>query len=526
MAPPLYPLAGASMLTRRSFLTGSLSFAAAALLSNRIVGRIAEEPLFAGYPFTLGVASGEPEPDGMVLWTRLAPRPHEPDGGMFAEPVSVGWEVAEDESFTRITQQGTTTALPVWGHSVHVEVTGLRPNRWYWYRFHAGGELSPTGRTRTAPAAGATVERLRFAFASCQKYEMGYYTAYEHMAREDLDLVLHLGDYIYEKIDNGAAVRPHGLPVANSLDAYRQRYAVYKSDPALQAAHAMAPWIVTWDDHEVRNDYAADISDDPESEPPAAFLLRRAAAYQAYFEHMPLRRRSLPSGPEMLLYRRVEFGRLASFHVLDTRQYRSDQVEDDRPPTDPAVLDPLRTLLGARQRQWLDEGLDGSAAGWNVLAQQVMMARVDFKAGPDEEISMDKWAGYEAERRRLLRRFRDRRAVNPVVLTGDVHSNWANELSPDPDRLDEPPVAVEFVGTSISSSGDGAERAERFAELQGENPFVKFFNGERGYVRCEVTPQAWRTDYRTVPFITRPRAPLQTRASFVVESGRPALQRV
>jgi len=526
MAPPLYPLAGASTLTRRSFLTGSLSFAAAALLSNRIIGRIAEAPLLAGYPFTLGVASGDPEPDGFVLWTRLAPRPLEPDGGMPHEPVAVEWEVAEDESFARTVRRGTESAQPAWAHSVHVEVAGLRPNRWYWYRFKAGRELSPVGRTRTAPASGAEVERLRFAFASCQKYEMGYYTAYEHMAREDLDMVLHLGDYIYEKIDNGAAVRPHGLPVADTLDAYRQRYAVYKSDPALQAAHAMAPWIVTWDDHEVSNDYAAEISDRFETEPPAAFLLRRAAGYQAYYEHMPLRRSALPSGPDMLLYRRLEFGRLASFHVLDTRQYRSDQVGDDRPTSDPAVLDPERTLLGEQQRRWLDDGLDRSATGWNVLAQQVMMARVDFKSGPDEEISMDKWAGYEADRRRLLRRFRDRNTVNPVVLTGDIHSNWANELSADSDRPGEPPVAVEFVGTSISSSGDGGERLERLAALQEDNPFVKFFNGERGYVRCEVTPQTWRTDYRTVPFITRPNAPLNTRASFVVDSGRASLQRV
>jgi len=525
MPPPLFPLAG-SQLTRRSFLIGTASFAAAALLSTRARGAVLAAPKFSAYPFSLGVASGDPLPDGVVLWTRLAPRPLEPGGGMGTEPVEVSWQIADDEAMTRVVQQGTATANAAWAHSVHIEVEGLRPDRWYWYRFKAGGEVSPIGRTRTMPPAGAAGGRLRFAFASCQKYEVGYYTAYEHMAREDLDLVVHLGDYIYEKGDDDTAVRRHNTPEIFTLDDYRARYAVYKSDPALQAAHAMAPWIVTWDDHEVSNNYANSIPEFPEKISTEAFMRRRAAGYQAYFEHMPLRRSALPSGPDMLLYRRLEFGRLASFHVLDTRQYRTDQPQGDgTKPVSPVLMDPHGTLMGDRQRAWLFDGLTHSSATWNVLAQQIMMARVDTAAGPEVAVSMDKWSGYEFERRRLLRHFHDRKIANPVVIAGDIHCNWANELIADFDDLDAQSVATEFVGTSITSTGDGGEKKAKLEGVLAENPFVKFFNNERGYVRCEVTPQAWRADYRTVPYVSRRGAPLNTRATFVVESGQSRLNR-
>lgn len=465
----------------------------------------------------------------MVLWTRVAPQPLEPGGGMPPEPVGVTWEIAEDEALTQIVQTGTVVADPAWAHAVHVEVAGLRPDRWYWYRFHCGGGTSPVGRTRTFPAEGAASERLRFAFASCQKYEVGYYTAYEHMAREDLDLdlVVHLGDYIYEKGDGDNAVRPHGTPEILTLDDYRRRYAVYKSDRQLQAAHALAPWLVTWDDHEVSNNYAGAIPEYPDRISPEAFLRRRAAAYQAYFEHMPLRQRARPRGPNLCLHRCVDFGGLASFHVLDTRQYRTDQPQGDgtKPPA-AVLLDPAGTLLGADQRAWLFDGLARSAANWNILAQQVMMARVDLAPGPGVGLPMDKWSGYEHERRALLRHLTDARVRNPVVITGDIHCNWANELGPDFETPDALPAAVEFVGTSITSGGDGGDHGKYApARLQAENPGVQFFNNERGYVSCEVTPAHWRTDYRTVPYVSRPGAPIQTRATFMVESGRSQLQR-
>jgi alkaline phosphatase D len=523
---PLFPLLGLTApQNRRTFLAGSASFVAAALLSTRARGATTAAPKFSAYPFSLGVASGDPLPDGIVLWTRLAPKPREVGGGLAPEPIEVAWQIAEDEAMTRVVQRGTATANPAWGHSVHVEVSGLQPARWYWYQFKAGSETSPKGRTRTAPAAGSTPDRLRFAYASCQNYGIGYYTAYEHMAREDLDLVVHLGDYIYEKGDGNGSVRPHGQKEIFTIDDYRERYAIYKSDPHLQAAHAAAPWIVTWDDHEVSNDYASDIAENPDKQPPAEFLKRRAAGYQAYFEHMPLRRPQLPSGPDMLLHRRLDFGRLAQFHVLDTRQYRSDQLQPLLQPPHPSHLDAQRTILGARQREWLFDGLVRSPAAWNVLAQQVPVGRIDRTAGPAVGLSMEKWPGYEFERRRLLRHFHEKKIANPVVITGDVHVNWASELPLDFDGLDGRSAGVEFVGTSISSNGDGSEALPQAETFRVENPFVKFFNAERGYVSCEVTPQAWRTHYRTVPFVSRPGAPLHTRATFVVESGRPVLQR-
>jgi alkaline phosphatase D len=511
-------------LNRRAFLLGSASFAAAGLMS-RLSGATPSAAKIANYPFTLGVASGEPTQTAVVLWTRLAPKPLQPGGGMPMAPAIVWWEIAEDDAFKKIARSGTTVANPHQAHSVHAEVEGLRPDRWYWYRFRAGGEVSPVGRTRTLPPVASLPDRLRFAFASCQHYETGLFTAFEHLAREDLDLVVHLGDYIYEGAARDGLVRRHNSAEIQTLDEYRARYALYKTDPALQAAHAIAPWIVTWDDHEFANNYAGDIPAKPVAR--TDFLRRRAAAYQAYFEVMPLRRTALPVGPDMTLYRRLGFGRLAQFHVLDTRQYRTDQPQGDGlKPDSPVLLDPKGTLLGDKQRDWLFHGLERSSATWNILAQQIMMARVDKTRGPEVKYSMDQWPGYEFERRRVLRHFHDKKIKNPVVLTGDIHSNWANELVADFDDLGGRSVATEFVGTSISSGGDGVDTPKGTDQLLAENPCVKFHNTERGYVSCEVTPQQWRADFRTVPYVTRPGAPLQTRASFIVEAGTPKLHRV
>jgi len=392
--------------------------------------------------------------------------------------------------------------------------------------FPLGTPSSITRRSFIAKAAsltaGVPAERLRFAFASCQHYETGLYTAYDHLAREDIDLVVHLGDYIYEGAAIPDRVRRHNSAEIIHLDDYRARYALYKSDPALQKAHAIAPWIVTWDDHEVVNNYTGDISGKPSTT--ADFLLRRAAGYQAYFEHMPLRRSAQPHGPNALLYRNLSYGQLAQFHVLDTRQYRTDQPQGDgnKPPS-PVLMDPKGTALGDQQRDWLFAGLERSPATWNILAQQIMMARADRTRGPEVTYSMDQWPGYEFERRRVLRHFHEKKIKNPVVITGDIHSNWANELIADFDQLDSRSVATEFVGTSISSGGDGSATTKNIDLLYSENPFVKYFNAERGYVCCEVTPKTWRSDYRTVPYISRPGAPLQTHRSFIVESGRPLL---
>ena len=511
-------------VNRRHFLATSGSLAAAAVWSMRAEGAIRRNLSLGDNPFQLGVTSGDPSADGFVIWTRLAPKPLE-GGGMPAEAVEVDWQVAEDEQMTKVVRQGTVTATLDWAHSVHVEVDGLRPDRWYWDLFRAAGESSRKGRARTFPAIDAMPERLRFAFASCQHFEYGYFTAFEHMAHEDLDFIAHLGDYIYEYAGADKRVRKHLGKEIDSLDDYRNRYAQYKLDPHLQEVHRLFPWIVTWDDHEVDNNYAGAISEEKNVDAPT-LLARRARAYQVYYEQMPLRRAALPKGPDMLLYRQLPFGQLASFFVLDTRQYRTDQPcgDGDKAPC-PDVLDPKATLLGDEQEQWLLDGLTRSSGRWNVLAQQVMMARADRKPGEEVKISMDQWPGYEVNRRRVLRAFDERKIANPIVLTGDIHTHWANNLILDFEDLDSRIVGTEFVGSSITSGGDSKGPPKHLAELYAENPFVKYYSEQRGYVSCNITPEQWRTDFRSIDYVTRPGAPLETAASFVVENGRPGLQR-
>jgi alkaline phosphatase D len=478
---------------------------------------------FAADPFQLGVASGDPAADGMVLWTRLAPKPLELSFGMPNAPLTVDWEIADDEAFTKIRQSGTALATPQLAHSVHVEVTGLPADRWYFYRFRTGGAESPVGRTRTMPAGDQLPAKLRFAFASCQHYETGYYTAYEHMAGQDLDLVFHLGDYIYEGKGKEGQVRKHVGKEIRSLDDYRIRHGLYRSDPLLHGMHAKCPWLVTWDDHECDNNYACDINEKPKVDP-LDFLVRRANAYQAYYEAMPLRRRSLPQGPDMQLYRSVPFGRLANSFVLDTRQYRTDQPNGD---TKHDINDACRakeaTMLGAAQRGWLEAALLDSQANWNILAQQVMMGTVDREAGETHGYSMDQWSGYLHERNQLMNFLAKRRVPNPVVLTGDIHTNWANELHVNDLNPKSPVAASEFVCTSISSGGNGIDKPAYLGALLSENPHVKYHNAERGYVACEVTPSEWRTDYFVVDDVTKPGGKVSKRASFTIESGRPAI---
>ncbi len=514
------------MFNRRDFLIGSAS--AWALSAFRLprpiaTGRLAA-PRFASYPFTLGIASGDPSPDGMVLWTRLAPDPLR-GGGMPAAPVEVEWTIAENELMSRTVQRGTAIAAPELGHSVHVETQGLRPDRWYWYQFRSGSEYSAVGRTRTTPDVGAANDRFKFGFCSCNHYEQGYFTAYRHMAEEDLDVIFHLGDYIYEYAGRDDRVRMHTYDEIESLSDYRNRYALYKTDPDFQAIHAAAPFVVTWDDHEVDNNHAGEISEN--NDPVEAFLRRRAAAYQAYYEHMPLRRAQMPRGADMRLYRGFSYGQLASFFVLDTRQYRTDQpCGDESGPRCAAVFDEAATLMGPEQESWLFNGLDDSGARWNIIPQQVMVAPVDRMPGDEERYSMDQWSGYDAARNRLVDFFGARQPSNPVILTGDIHSNWVNDIRADFADPDSDNVATELVVTSISSGGDGDDQRESTADMLTENPFVKFYNGQRGYVTCEVTPDALTADYRIVDYVSQPDAPISTRASFLVEDGRPGAQRL
>jgi phosphodiesterase/alkaline phosphatase D-like protein len=476
-------------------------------------GQAVAQPTFSGYPFRLGVASGDPEPDGVVLWTRLSTDPTAADGwGGIPRDQSyaVRYEVARDESFRKIVQRGTAEATPELGHSVHPEVGDLSPGREYFYRFEVGGEVSPVGRTKTTPAPGAKPDRMAFAFASCQAWVGGRYAAYRHMAEEDLDLVFHLGDYIYE----GGATR--------SLTDYRVLYARYKTSPDLQAAHRAFPFVCVFDDHEVDNNWADEV---PQDNTPN-FMELRANAFQVYYEHLPLRRSSMPVGPDMLLYRRLAYGRLAEFSVLDTRQYRSDQVQGAFiAPRDPDSFDPALTMTGSEQERWLLDGLDRSKARWNVLAQQTIMAQYDYDTSSEGvSINHDQWDGYVAARERILNFVRERRPSNPVVISGDWHSNWVNDLKTDFDDPASETIATEFVGTSISSGCGWRGQVE--AAL-GENPHVRFFDGEyRGYVRCEVTEEEWRSELKIVPDPRAAEGPAYTLASFVVATGVPGARQV
>ena len=511
-------------LTRRAFIARLMAAAAASQLG----ACASAQPLrFAKDPFTLGVASGDPLPDGVVLWTRLAPDPLH-GGGMAAAQVDVAWEIARDEAMKDVARSGTVTASPELAHSVHVEVTGLEPDRPYWYRFRAGDAESPTGRTRTAPAAGAPAQRMRFAFASCQNYAHGYYTAHANLAREDLDAVFFLGDYIYEGNPRGDIVRGYertgwGFTLAD----YRDRYAQYKSDRDLQAAHAAFPWILTWDDHEVENNYAGGFEKDDLHK---AALLERAAAYQAYYEHQPLRV-PRPQGPDLRLYRSLSFGDLVTFFVLDTRQYRSPEVplcrEEDEVPSGycPASLDPKRTMLGAEQRGWLLGGLASSRAQWNVVAQSVRFAQQDSNPDPAKHTfdGVDNWMGYVADRQAVLEQLA--RTRNPVVLSGDSHVNFVYDLKRDFSDSRSPVIGAELLGTSISSEGDPSPASTQF-DPSTKNPQLRFFDNHRGYVRCSIERSRLTADFRAVATVRQPTAPVRTTATFAIDDGRPGAHRI
>lgn len=512
---------------RRDFLRkGLFSLAAWPLLIGHPLESFFQKGVaFSDYPFQLGIASGDPAADGFVLWTRLAPKPME-GGGMSPINVAVDWMVSRDEKMSQVVAKGQEMASPELGHSVHVEVEGLEPDRWYFYQFKAGSEVSPVGRTRTAPAPGVMLDKLQFAVASCQHFETGYFTAYEHMVKEPLDLVVHLGDYIYEYAGKEGRVRKHIGAEINSVDDYRQRISQYKMDPALQAMHAAVPWILTWDDHEFDNNYANAVSEESGISP-KDFLIRRANAYQAYYEHMPLRKSAIPRGPNMKLYRKVNFGQLLEFDVLDTRQYRSDQPCGDKSgPLCEDAFDPKTTMMGRKQEKWLKKQLTSSDSRWNVLAQQVMMACIDRDPGEERRFSVDQWPGYDTSRRRLMNFLGDEQISNPIVLTGDIHSNWVNELKVDYDRPEEKTVGVEFVGTSITSGGDGEFIPDGLEGIMQDNPCLKFHSRERGYVKCMVSPDEWRSDYQAVEYVSTPGAPLITRASFVVENGQRSVRKV
>jgi alkaline phosphatase/alkaline phosphatase D len=527
--------AAARHLARRRFLTVTAAAAALAFSTNIPArGAVAAPERTARItkdPFTLGVASGDPLPDSVLLWTRLAPEPFLEDGGMGTERVTVEWEVAVDEYFAAVLFRGTADAHAEYNHSVHVDVKGLTPGTVYYYRFRTGAWISPTGRTRTAPPADDETASLKLGAVACQAYQDGYYTVLRHLAQDDVDVVFHLGDYLYEYAVNSAGGERRYTDIVlpdvfnretMTLADYRLRYSLYKSDEDLKAAHAAHPFVVAWDDHETENNYADDIPEN--AVPPEEFLLRRAAAYRAYWENQPLRAAQLPQGPDARLYRRLHWGTLAQFDILDTRQYRSDQAYDDRPhPPGPESDDPARTMTGVAQEQWLLDGWLSSTALWNVMPQQVCFSQRKFDVTADAPLSMDAWDGYRASRARVVAGAQATGVENWLILTGDVHVGYALDVKEDFDDPESATVGTEVTCTSVASGRDGVEQPANWDLYMRANPHMKFYNGKRGYVRAELDREAARLDFRTVSAVTTPGAPVTTAASFVTEAGNPGL---
>ena len=455
-----------------------------------------------------------------MLWTRLAPDPLA-GGGVGEAPVEVEWELADDELFTRIAARGRVMALAQDAHSVHVELRGLEPARTYWYRFTARGERSAAGRTRTAPAIDAATP-VRFAFASCQHYEQGFFSAYRDMAAQPLDLVVHLGDYVYDTSWGSRRVRRHEGAIPTQLAEFRNRYALYKSDRDLQAAHAACPWLVTWDDHEVANDYTDDVS--PRNPDPSQFLAIRAAAYRAWYEHMPVPASARPGGPNATIYARYRFGSMLDMFMLDGRQYKSRHVclpgRSASTPVDCAARsDASRSFLGAAQEAWLARQLALPQAQWTVLAQPTLMAEADRAPTPGHAYWMDGWDGYPAARERLLDQLVARRTPNPLVVSGDVHAFWAAELRRVPES---PIVATEFTSGAITSEGPTPARV---AQIQARNPHLRYGRSDRrGYGVMAVDTRGCEVEFRAVDDEKDAASAVRSMKRFSVANGAPGVR--
>lgn len=489
------------------------------------VPEVPADPGIGADPFTLGVASGDPLPDAVMLWTRLAPEPEAPDGGMPAEDLQVLWEVATDDDFEDVVAAGTGPAPLDRAHAVRIDAGGLEPSSWYSYRFRIGEWTSPVGRTRTAPPVGAD-EPVDFGFASCQSFQSGWYNAWRDVAESDLDLVVFLGDYIYENASQPVdpaegVVRPLGAdndePECTTLEDYRRRYAIYRGDENLRAAHAAAPWLVVWDDHEVDNNYA-DLSSEKDGVSAEEFTARRAAAYRAWWENMPVRVPP-PEGPDLEIDRTVEWGSVASFFLIDTRQFRADQACGDATfdlsPACDEVKGADRQFLGAAQEARLIEGLTGSRAAWNVIGNQTVMSPLVVG---DAILNYDQWDGYPEARRRLLSAIDEAGLTNTVVITGDIHVAGVGEVQLG-DGDGARTVATELVGTSISSD---APIPEDLSSLVTELlPWIQYFDARRGWTRCRVDSGEWTAEFRVVDDNLADGQPVNTDATFTIRPDSP-----
>lgn len=522
-------IAAPSDITRRQLLLGS-----AAAVVGFVAGCSSDEggpsgvasgnttttrppPELAGDPFTLGVASGDPLPDAVVLWTRLAPEPLAPDGlgGMPDEAVDVRWEVARDAGFADVVRHGVAVAEPARAHAVHVDVDGLEPGTDYHYRFTVGDATSPAARTRTLP--DGSPDRLGLAVVNCQWFETGTYAAYRHLLDEDVDLVLHLGDYIYEYAGSPDGERTT-LPTHDleTLADYRLRYASYRLDDDLRNAHARFPFVLTWDDHEVANNYSGDVlRDDPSS--PEAAQARKAAAYQAWWEHLPVRV-GRPDGAELVVHQHLDVGDLARIYVLDQRQ------DSDVPPcrgTDPAPDDfgdcaersDERTLLGDEQEAWFAEATASSTATWNLVGNPVVLAGVD--GGDDADGSayyLDSWDGFPTARHRLIERLAQ--IDNPVVLTGDYHAGMVLDVHERPFEEGSALVAPEFMAPPISSP--------LFADdVSGRTPHLQRQLNGHGYLTVRVERERLSVAFRMLDDVADAETPISTVAAYDVAAGSP-----
>ena len=524
-------------IDRRTFLGGLAAAGVAIGSGGRLLGtggrRMGGAPPLPADPFQLGVASGDPLPDSVVLWTRLAVDPMSPEP-MPPVEVPVRWEIATDEQFGKVVRSGRRTTGPDLGHSVHVDVRGLNAGRDYFYRFRVGDYVSPTGRTRTAPASGRRLDSLTFGVTSCQSYHAGYYTAYEQMSRDDLAFVVFLGDYIYE-LPLGS-VRSHGLPPPVMLDDFRRHYAAHHADQQLQAAHAAVPWIVTWDDHEVEDNYAGlhpgELGKAGAPDEASNFPAKRAAAYRAWWENMPVRAKPPGNDGSMRIYRSFRFGDLVTLPVVDDRQYRTPLATQGQGPGGPpgggpqlpAALDPNATILGKEQERWLLRRLDRVQGALEHPREQTQMAAVDQtpEDASSSGYSADSWDGYVAARNRLLGYVEKARIRNFVTLGGDTHTSSVDDLRADYQKDGSPVVATEFVAPPATSLEN---LAPQFVEGALRNPWIHLYDiTNKGYLRVEATRPQLRAEFRYVTTTQQPQAGPMAGTSWVVESGKPGAQ--
>lgn len=527
------------MASRRVFMQRLLQLSSLAALSHAFPGYAAEKS--QAYPFTLGVASGSPRSDSVILWTRLLADALS-TVPLAAVPLKVLWEIAEDEQFRQIVNKGEVTALPELAHSVHVEATGLKPGRWYWYRFMHGDAVSPAGRTRTTPEADS-MATCKVALASCQHWEFGEFAAHRHIAGTHPDLIVFNGDYIYEwgPYDLKHPAQPRRRDIESfTLSEYRARYAQYKSDPHLQTAHLAAPWLVTWDDHEIANDYA----NDRDERLDLRFIERRAAAYQAFYEHIPVRlHQAIPKGNEfaaLRIYDRCDWGRLIRFHVLDARQYRSYQACTPHQRGGSAMIapgncsdlrDPTRTMLGYEQEQWLSRGLAKSTARWNTVVQQTLMAQCrrqnvvnQANNTSDFKVWTDGWDGYPLARQRLLQSLQSSKAQNPVIWSGDVHTFYAASLRADFNKsvsAENPVLASEYCVTSVTSNSMPQEETD---QLVANNPHLHFGRSDaRGFIVADFSENRMQVQMMALQDVSKADSGVSVLKTFITEDGKPGV---